>query len=365
MVAFGCLVVLPSTGAQTSQVGLKSTDLSHPVPDAKTAIDRATGLALQGDAAAAVKVLAEIPASVFKGKDADFRVCMLNRFESVGSEHTGQNFADPWISSLATDYVTYWQQSLTKPEEREQAERELRSRVGELLGRSLSDDKDFDAVEDEIKREALKRGFYILLGRTQPLRELMVWKRLTVEQRQVNLPGGPQSVRVSYLDDFLLRGWGYYATCKRRSAGGWATDDGLFAVVPAYESLDDETFSVRFLAHESQHFADKKTFPSLESWELEYRAKLVELSLADRSQTSTLQLICENRTESKASSHGYADLRVVDDVAAHLGRRPGDLCENQIATGQTLRDAAKAVLLEDSKRRRCQDERRNKGARLC
>jgi len=155
---------------------------------------------------------------------------------------------------------------------------------------------------------------------------------------------GSQSVRVSYLDDFLLRGWGYYATCKRRSAGGWATDDGLFAVVPAYESLDDETFSVRFLAHETQHFADKKTFPNLESWELEYRAKLVELSLADRSQASTLQLICENCTESRASPHGYADLRVVDDLSAHLRLRPSGLCENRMASGQTLRDAAKAVL---------------------
>jgi hypothetical protein len=73
----------------------------------------------------------------------------------------------------------------------------------------LTNDADFDAAEDQIKAEALKRGFHALLGRTQPLRELMIWKKLTVEQRQVNLPEGPQSVRVTYLDDFLLRGWGY------------------------------------------------------------------------------------------------------------------------------------------------------------
>ena len=353
LVAFPYLVV---SIASPQGPPVSSTNPPQPGLDAKSAIDRATGLALQGDAAAAVKVLAESSEASFKGDDADFRACMLNRFGSNHPEPIDQNLSDPWIASLATDYLTYWNHSLTKPDEREQAERELRSHLSKLLGHSLTNDADFDAAEDQIKAEALKRGFHVLLGRTQPLRELMIWKKLTVEQRQVNLPEGPQSVRVTYLDDFLLRGWGYYATCKRRSAGGWATDEGLFAVVPAYKGLADETFSVRFLAHETQHFADKKAFPNLESWELEYRAKLVELSLAESSQDSTLQLICENRTGSKTSPHGYADFRVIDDVTRRLRITPNDLCKNKKVIGQPLRDAAKAVLLEDSKKRRSKDQ---------
>ncbi|HMK31267.1 MAG TPA: hypothetical protein VK473_16405 [Terriglobales bacterium] len=349
--ALACLVV-QGAAAQLAPVALNRADPPQPALDAKAAVERATGLALQGDAAAAVKALADPPAADFKGKDADFRACMLKRFGSADSQPAIQNFGDPWIDSLATDYLTYWRQSLTKPGEREQAERELRSRVSTLLAPSFSKDADFDAAEDAIQGEARKRGFYVLLGRTPPLRELMLWKKTTVEQRQVNLPEGLQSVRVSYLDDFLLRGWSYYATCNSRSAGGWATEEGLFAVVPAYDSLDDETFSVNFLAHESQHFADKKNFPNLESWELEYRAKLVELALADRSQAATLELICENRTESKDSPHGYADFRVVDDLTARLRIKPADLCENQQARGQTLRDAARTVLMEDSSKRR-------------
>jgi hypothetical protein len=53
----------------------------------------------------------------------------------------------------------------------------------------------------------------------------MVWKKLTVEKRDVQLPGAPYSVTVHFLDDFVLRGWGHYATCGRRSAGGWATEE--------------------------------------------------------------------------------------------------------------------------------------------
>jgi len=65
----------------------------------------------------------------------------------------------------------------------------------------------------------------------------MVWKKLTVEKRDVQLPGAPYSVKVHFLDDFVLRSWGYYARCGRRSAGGWATEEGLFAVVPRTRAL--------------------------------------------------------------------------------------------------------------------------------
>ena len=315
------------------------------------AVGRATGVALQGDAASAVKALAETNAASFAGDDAAFRTCMINRFSAVAQPPADLTVADSWVATLAKNYVTYWQRALTKPNERDAAEQELRGAIGKVLGHSITNDSEFDSAEDDITNQAGKRGFHVLLGRTPPLRELMLWRKTTVEQRTVNLPEAQQSVTVNFLDDFVLRGWGYYATCGRRSAGGWATEQGLFAVVPAYKSLQDETFSVRFLAHESQHFADKRAFENLESWELEYRAKLAELALADSSQSSTVELICENRAESKDAPHGYADSRVVDDVTKFSRLQPGDLCEKKTLIGQPLRDAAKQVLLQDSGKR--------------
>jgi len=350
VVAVGFLSLLLSGCTRTAPNPKGAASSEPAAAETAKAIDQATGLALQGDAAAAVKILAAIPEDRFQGDDANFRACMLRRFGSNSPDAT-DGMGDPWITTLATDYRAYWKRALTKPSETEEAQRELRGRISQLLKRPVNNDADFDAAEDRIKDEALSRGFHVLLGQTPPLRELMIWKKVTVEQRQVNLPEGPQSVKVTYLDDFLLRGWGSYATCERRSAGGWATDDGLFAVVPAYKSLSDETFSVRLLAHETQHFADKKAFPNLESWELEYRAKLVELSLAEASRDSTLQLLCENRTESKASPHGYADFRVVEDLTERVKITADDLCKKKTLTGQPLRDAAKAVLLDDSKKR--------------
>src|SRR5262249_44464757 len=146
----------------------------------------AIGLALQGDAASAATLLAKVPATAVSSDDAAFRDCMINRFGPADRRKAYPNINDPWVAALARNYVDYWQGALTRPDEREPAERELRSRMGELLGPRIFSDSDFDAAESKIKAEALKRGFHVLLGRTQPLRELMLWQKLTVEQRQIS-----------------------------------------------------------------------------------------------------------------------------------------------------------------------------------
>jgi hypothetical protein len=159
---------------------------------------------------------------------------------------------------------------------------------------------------------------------------------------------------VTYLDDFVLRGWGHYATCGHRSAGGWATETGLFAVVPAFKRLDDELFTVRFLSHEAQHCIDKQVFEGLDDWELEYRAKLAELALAMTTQADTLKRICENRSDStKDAPHAYANSAVIRDVEAHLASHSGrfDLCAGIVESEQAIRDVAEALLKEDSRRR--------------
>jgi hypothetical protein len=47
---------------------------------AEEAVARATGAALQANAASAVKILLRIPASTFAGEDAEWRSCMIDRF---------------------------------------------------------------------------------------------------------------------------------------------------------------------------------------------------------------------------------------------------------------------------------------------
>jgi len=325
--------------------------LNESSESAKHALDRATGKALQGDVTSAVKILLDVPASEYSSEDMEWRSCMIDRF-GRSSKVVELSINDPWIAELAKIYLVYWRRSMTKAFDRAAAGRELENAVSRLADRSLRNNGDFDKVEEEIATRAGAHGFHALLGVTAPFHELMLWRKQTVQDRQVHLPEGPYSVRVTLLEDFALRGWGFYATCGRRSTGGWATEEGLFAVVPAYKSLDDETFLVRFLAHETQHFADKHNFGKLEPWEMEYRAKLTELTLAVSTQDSTLQRICENRSQVKDSAHAYANFQVVRGLEQLLGPTRPNICGPSGSKGQALRDAAKARLFADSEERK-------------
>ena len=141
---------------------------------------------------------------------------------------------------------------------------------------------------------------YSLQGMTGPLRELMLWST------QDDAGGSRRSFRkeahttkVMLLDDFSSLGWSDFATCERRSTGGWATSEALFAVRPRYATIDDEEFRVSFLGHETQHFADYERFPGLPQWELEYRAKLTELALRP---TRPAPTCCANSTKIRGRS---------------------------------------------------------------
>ena len=217
-----------------------------------------------------------------------------------------------------------------------------------LLGGRAAAAQDIDAVENVLDEELRKRDYHAQLGRTPPLRELMLWRQQRTQRFEVDLPGGPQSVHVDLLDGFVSRGWSSWARCGRGSAGGWATDEKLYAIVPAYDDdggLDSETFRVVFLGHEAQHFADQNRYPDMPSWELEYRAKLVELAQAEQVSAKRLRSFITAQGDDPDSPHTYANRRVVVALARRLGRAP-----DQVSVPE-LQAAARDELLADSARR--------------
>jgi hypothetical protein len=194
--------------------------LNESTESAKHVLDRATGKAFQGDVTSAINILLDLPASQYSSEDKECRSCMVDRFGRP-RKVVELSIDDPWVAELAKIHLVYWRHSMTKTSNRIDAERELESAVSILAGRSPRNDGDFDKVEEEIAARAGAHGFHALLGVTAPFHELMLWRKQTVQDRQVHLPEGPYSVRVTLLEDFAVRGWGFYATCGRRS-----TEDG-------------------------------------------------------------------------------------------------------------------------------------------
>lgn len=320
---------------------------------ARQAIDASTSAALQGDARRTLEAVGSVPAEQFVGVDADYRACLFGRFERSGPPYLAPSVEDPFARELLATYQDYWWHVLSAPGSRESLDAALLVRLRGLIGAPA--DEDWDAVEKRLAERLRERGYHAQIGRTPPLRDLMVWRKQTSKSFRVALPEGEHQVDVELLDDFVSRGWSHYARCGRGSAGGWAMDDRVYAVVPWLEGdLDSDRFRASLLGHETQHFADYKHFPNLEPWELEYRAKFTEVWTARSTLADRLASFAASQSDDKDSPHTYANRRVLEALRAQLQARgvtsaKADLSD---APADAVRAAAHDVLLADSKRRR-------------
>jgi hypothetical protein len=162
----------------------------------------------------------------------------------------------------------------------------------------------------------------------------------------VVLPEGENIIfDITYLDDFVSFGWTGFATFDKIHNGGWATKERLFCVRPSYD-LNSEQFMVSYLAHEARHFLDYKQFPCLQQADLEYRAKLTELAMADETSMDLTGAFKKNALNDPKSPHALAayhiSRRLELEIAAIHGE-PGDRAKRV-----ALRAAATRLLAESS-----------------
>ena len=324
-----------------------AADAPQSTDEAKTAISESTSAILQGDSHRAIAALEKAPAAGFAGADATYRSCMIGRFNRAAPEFDLAGVDDAYVRDVYRIYQDYWWQSVEHPEQRATLEASLYQSLRKQMGAGAQGATDMDSLEPLLQAQLLERGYHSQLGRTMPLRDLMMWRKQDTRYYDVALPEGSHRARVELLDDFASRGWSAYARCGRGSAGGWATADALFAVVPSYtDGLDSEAFRVVFLGHETQHFADQNAFPGITPWELEYRAKLVEVAQAREVSAKRLGYMITAQSDDKNSPHTYANKRVVNDLTAKLGAAPDKVGIER------LQQAAVELLVEDTARRK-------------
>nr|WP_298719805.1 hypothetical protein [uncultured Steroidobacter sp.] len=317
----------------------------------EAAIGQSTKAALQGNARLAASHLRAVPPNNFAGKDITYRQCMLQRFGTNAAPPARPDVGDPFVSEVLGLYQTYWWHSLMSPPERDRYSRELQRDLSSALGESTVIE-DWDELDERVAGELRARGYYSQLGNTPPLRELMVWRKQVSSLHEVELPERTYPVQVEVLDDFVTRGWSSYARCERSSNGGWATDERLYAVGPAFpQGLDSEAFRASLLGHETQHFADLRQFPSLAPWELEYRAKLTELWMARDSLRFLLGKFNRDQGDDEQAPHLFANKRVLRDLQAHLSAHGSTPVRDDLSDvpADQLRAAAAAVLARDTR----------------
>jgi hypothetical protein len=324
--------------------------LSLPVlGDSLAEFREAGGLAMQADMKSALPHLRAIDGKDLSGERRTVWACMRERFIDGKPAATAGNL-DLWTADVLAIYRRYWTRVMLHSSSVQAGEHELHAALARKL-RDGATAKDMAAIEPLLAAQLEARGYHALFGVTAPLREFMLWHKQTDETYDIDLPQGREPVHVTMMDDFASLGWLGYATCDYRHSGGWATPERLFAVRSAYD-LDSESFKISYLAHEGQHFSDYRRFPGLEQADLEYRAKLVEISKAHDSLYELLESFSEDGSDSREQPHPWADRQVVKQLSAKLpggaAQDPKDWKRFSVAQWNA---AAAELLAQDSAKR--------------
>lgn len=170
-------------------------------------------------------------------------------------------------------------------------------------------------------------------GKTGKFYDLLVWKTESDTNFSFNLKDETIKCKVVFMDDFITLGWEEYSTIGKYYPGGWATRDALYCVRKAYD-IKSENFLISYLAHEGRHFEDYKLFPKLSGADLEYRAKLTELSLLNETLINVIEHFITNSNYESDNAHSIANYCVIRDMS---GKIFGNEFESKISRWKSVK----------------------------
>lgn len=283
---------------------------------------RIYGFALGGDIKSALDLLPKDTFQKISTKDKAFITKFKNRFAYPEDKSDYLPKADTSLNGLLQVYHDYWRPSLLSNSRKYDTAFVLTlvnylqsiyppSKAIDLkAGGSTIASSVAKYQKDYIDSKGMHTtGF----GRTGSYFDLLVWKKQVDTVYNLTLDGDPVAVRVVFMDDFLSLGWEEYATLGRHYPGGWATKEALYCVRKAYD-ITSEEFNISYLAHEGRHFADYILFPKLSSPDLEYRAKLTQLTL-EKDIYSTIEFFIHSSNYEGTNSHSIANFCVIRDLS--------------------------------------------------
>ncbi|MCR9253623.1 MAG: hypothetical protein NXI20_24620 [bacterium] len=267
-------------------------------------------------------ILPLLDQSDLNDEDREFKEAFEKRF--AGSEDNGESpdIDDPEIKELVSIFREYWRKSLLDKDGT--YERELGMKVVPFLMKNYPEMRGKQVTRDSlgyyISSFIKSRGYYSTpkVDFVGSLISLMIWK--TQESKVYNVElgkGEKQEVTTFFMSDFVSLGWMEYATLGHHHAGGWTEDDGIYCVAKSYDT-DSENFKVSYLAHEARHFADKKIWPNLDQADLEYRAKLTEISQAQTTCMDLIEFFMQNANKDSKNGHQIANYYLIRDLSREI-----------------------------------------------
>ncbi|MEZ0183678.1 hypothetical protein AB9T89_15650 [Flavobacterium oncorhynchi] len=314
-------------------------------------------LALDGNPKQALSLLEIDPNKKISKKDLKFKTDFENRFKFKNDKSDFLETRKSKIDQLLKIYRDYWRMSFLDKEKKNDTL--IMKNVFNFLKTKFPSSEKLTFNEDSInvyqKKYISSLGYHTTgFGKTGGLYDLLVWKTEKDTVYNLNYDGKETDVKIYFMDDFVTLGWSEYATLGRYYPAGWATKEALFCVKKAYD-LKSETFRISYIGHEGRHFADYKLFPKLKgvgSADLEYRAKLTELSLYfPDGLYKRVQFFINNGNYDSENGHSIAAFCVIRDLSRLLFQNDyeKDLEKWKAIPAVKINEAATKLLEENTK----------------
>ncbi len=279
--------------------------------------------ALRGDMQAVFEMLEMAEDRTLTSKQRDKKQQFYQRF-LYQTEGFDYQTSDAEIIDMFKRFQNYWRSVMIENVPQNLADSLFRDEMNYFLKKYFKPDLSIEEIDESYY--GLFQDFFesknmhgIAMGKTGHLYDLYLWKNQKEVDYQIELPEGQSfTVSVVLMRNFISNGWSHYTTFGRSYSGGWATSDKLFCVEEAYGPKDEEEYLISYVSHEGQHFADYQSFPKLKQADLEYRAKLTELSLAKETTYKIINKFITNSKNDKSYAHPYANYMVIKFLSQEI-----------------------------------------------
>lgn len=218
-----------------------------------------------------------------------------------------------WLDALDQIYQVYYRAIFYHLKPKDQAESELWESLWAFCGSKSALPKD-ERLEEEIEKRVEALGYHFLGGKTSGYYGPYIWKNSTKETYDVALPDGNESYSIVMMDGFVSRSWMDYISFGMTGTGGWSGKDGLIYCVRQVYDVESDDFKISFLKYEAQHAVDMRSHPHMESVDLEYRAKLVELMYWPNDK-QIMAFLKEADDRIPSNAHAMASHRIISDLS--------------------------------------------------
>jgi hypothetical protein len=308
---------------------------------------------LDGDIIPALQVLDTCNTESLSEKDKKLKIDFEKRFKGKEDQSEFAGVKNSSISALFKIYRDYWRLSLL--DNSRSYDSLLTENIISFLKNNFQPARELQSNMDSIdvylnKYIQSKHLHTTGFGKTGRLYDLLVWETENDTTYNFSLSKEQISARVILMNNFITLGWEEYATIGKYYPAGWSTREALYCVQKAYD-MNSEDFLVSYLAHEGRHFSDFKHFPKLTSADLEYRAKLTELSMAEKTIYQLIALFINNANYESENGHSVANYCVIRDLSKALFKTGPEInIDNwkKISTKE-INSAALTLLRENTK----------------